>query len=260
MNNEYQFQSIDRNSYKPIYIQISEMIIDYARTMELKHGDILPSENMLLSKLDVSRNTIRLAVDRLEKLDFATKIRGQGTFLKKKLKRTVNLDLTQGFEGALNLLGVTVENKLIEKRLVNERIQWIDGLSSVKSDKIMLIRRLKLASGKILALEDRILPAHVPDRYSDKELEEVNINPNLLERYPDTITKRMKYYFVSQPLNQQENDLLKVTPATPLLQRIGEYFNSAGDCFMVGRHIFVSELIDLSYEFEKTDDFWILTS
>jgi DNA-binding GntR family transcriptional regulator len=260
MKSEYKFGQIDRNSYKPIYIQVSEMIIDYTRASGLKHGDTLPSENELLSKLDVSRNTIRLAVDRLVKMDFATKIRGQGTFLKEKVKHTVNLDLTQGFEGALNLLGIKVDNKLIEKRAVKERIQWVDGLSTVKSDKTVLIRRLKLASGKILALEDRILPAHVPDRYSEKELEEVNINPNLLERYPDTETKRMKYYFVSHPLTQEENELLKVAKATPFLQRIGEYFNSVGDCFMVGRHIFVSELIDLSYEFEKKDDSWILTS
>ena len=116
MKNEPNFQSIDRNSYKPLYIQVSEMLIDYATNADLKHGDLLPSENELLSRLDVSRNTIRLAVERLVKMDFVTKIRGQGTFLKEKKKHSVNLDMTQGFEASLNRLGIKVENKLIETR------------------------------------------------------------------------------------------------------------------------------------------------
>lgn len=260
MNNEYNFQQTDRNSYKPLYIQLSEIIIDYAKNTDLKPGGLLPSENELLSKLDVSRNTIRLAVDRLVKMDFAVKRRGQGTFLKEKKKSAINLDLTQGFEELLNQVGMEVENKLIEKRVLKGRIHWINGLNTVTSDKTVLIRRLKLASGKILALEDRILPAHVFDRYSEHELEKENINPNLLEKFPDTETRRVKYFFVSQTLNQDENELLKVSKATSFLQRVGEYYNSAGECFMVGRHIFVSKLINPSYEFEKSNDSWIVKS
>ena len=260
MKNEYHFQQIDKNSYKPFYIQLSEMIIDYAKNIDLKPGGLLPSENELLSKFDVSRNTIRLAVDRLVKMNFAVKRRGQGTFLKEKKRSAINLDLTQGFEELLNQAGMDVENKLIEKRVLKSPIHWIKGLNTVTSDKTVLIRRLKLASGKILALEDRILPAHVLDRYSDHELEKENINPNLLEKYPDTETSRVKYFFVSQTLNRDGNELLNVSETTTFLQRIGEYYNSVGECFMIGRHIFVSKLINPSYEFEKSDDSWIVKS
>jgi len=259
MKNEYKFQQIDRNSYKPLYIQVSEMIIDYVRALGLKHDDILPSENELLSKLDVSRNTIRLAVERLVNMDFAIKVRGQGTFIKEKKDRSINLDLTQGFEGTLNKLGIKVENRLIEKRILESNVDWIEGLAAVKSEDKMLIRRIKKSSGIILALEDRILPAHVVERYSKAELENENINPNLLEKYPDTYTKHMKYYFVSMPLTLEETDLLKIKKKSSLLQRVGEYYNSKGECFMIGRHIFVSKKINVSYEYERTADHWRLT-
>ncbi|MBU1697012.1 MAG: GntR family transcriptional regulator [Proteobacteria bacterium] len=259
MKNEYKFQQIDRNSYKPLYIQVSEMIIDYVRTLGLKHDDILPSENELLSKLDVSRNTIRLAVERLVNMDFAIKIRGHGTFIKEKKDHSINLDLTQGFEGTLNKLGIKVENRLIEKRILEKNVDWIEGLAVVKSEDKMLIRRIKKSSGVILALEDRILPAHVVERYSKEELENENINPNLLEKYPDTYAKHMKYYFVSMPLTLEETDLLKIKNKFSFLQRIGEYYNSEGECFMIGRHIFISKNINVSYEYERTADHWNLT-
>ena len=83
MNTEYIFPEMDKNSYKPIYIQISDIIIDYAKKTGLKGGDLLPSENELLSRYNVSRNSIRLAVDRLVQMNFAVKQRGKGTFIKK---------------------------------------------------------------------------------------------------------------------------------------------------------------------------------
>ncbi len=260
MKNDYNFQQIDRNSYKPLYIQLSEILINYAQNEHLKHGDLLPSENELLTKLDVSRNTIRLAVDRLVKMDFATKIKGRGTFLKEKKKHAVNLDMKQGLESSMNKLGLKIENKLLEKRALKSKTHWMDHLGTIVSDKTILIRRLKMTSKEILGLEERILPAHVLERYSQRELEEENISPNLLGRYPDTDTKRIKYYFVTQPLNQEEKKLLEVVKATSYLQRIGEYFNSEEECFMVARYIFVSKLATLSYEFEKMDDCWVLSS
>lgn len=259
MNEGYRFSKINRKSYKPMYVQVSEMIIDYASHLALGPGDALPSENKLLSMLDVSRNTIRQAVDRLVKMNFAVKIQGQGTFIKKRKEHSVNLDFTQGFEGTLNQLGIQMENRLVEKRILDRPLEWINGLDVVQSDITILIRRLKISSGKILALEDRILPDHVCKRYSKQAFENENINPTLLEKYPDTQAKKMKYYFVSKPLSREEADLLNLEMGTSFLQRIGEYHNSAGECFMIGRHIFVETKIHVSYEFEKNGTFWNLT-
>jgi len=259
MKEKYSFSQVDRSSYKPIYIQVSEMIIAYAKHLELKPGEALPSENNLLSMLDVSRNTVRQAVDRLVKMNFAIKIQGQGTFIKEKKDHSINLDLTQGFEGTLNKLGIEVENRLIEERILRNNVDWIEGLTSVNSEENILIRRIKISSGRILALEDRILPVHVVERYTKEELENENINPNLLEKYPDTYAKHMKYYFVSLPLTLEESDLLKIKNKTSFMQRIGEYYNSEGECFMIGRHIFISKNINVSYEYERRSDHWRLT-
>jgi DNA-binding transcriptional regulator YhcF (GntR family) len=65
---------LDRQNYKPLYIQLSEILIDYANAHQLENGDALPSENELLAQFSVSRNTIRLAVDRLVQVGVAKKL------------------------------------------------------------------------------------------------------------------------------------------------------------------------------------------
>ena len=93
-NTEYSFPDMDKKSYTPIYIQISEILIDYAQQNGLTAGDLLPSENELLAQYDVSRNTIRLAVERLVKMNFAVKKRGKGTFVKQSWPVNLNPIMT----------------------------------------------------------------------------------------------------------------------------------------------------------------------
>ena len=259
MEIEYQFPNVDRQSYKPIYIQVSEIIVDYAKSLGLGPGNALPSENALLANMDVSRNTIRQAMERLVQMGYAVKIRGQGTFIRERKETAVNLDIKQGFEGSLHELGLQVDNEVVERRSLERAVEWFPGLPAVKSEKTALIRRLKLSEGEILALEERALPQHVLDRYTDEELRKENINPNLLERYPDTVTLKLRYYFATHQLGGAEARLLGMKKGTPLLVRIGEYWNQAGECFMLSRYIFISQKVNVSYEFEKAEDSWKLT-
>jgi len=260
MLDQYRFQEVDRNSYTPIYVQLSEMIIEFINHAKLKQGDMLPSENELLSRFNVSRNTIRLAVERLVKMDIAVKVKGRETFLKEDKKGNITkIVASLGFEESLKRTNQKVENEVVEKRALEGRLDWMDGFSQISSEKKVLVRRLKLASGKILALEDRVLPAYVLGRYTEEELEKENISPTLTHRYPDTVPDRMRLHFVSKSLSKEESKLLKVDEGTTFLQRIGEYYNPVGECFMLSRYIVVSEKIAFSYTLERKEDHVILT-
>ncbi len=151
------FYELDRNSFKPLYVQLSEIILKHATDNQLKHGDAIPSENELLSKFDVSRNTIRLAVERLVKLGVAKKIRGQGTFYIKDNK-SLSVSYHHAFEGSAERIGLKVTNQLINKETVTGCINWIDGLGKTNWDETIWIRRKKMASNESLAMEESPLP------------------------------------------------------------------------------------------------------
>ncbi len=158
MNAEYQFPEVDRESFKPLYIQLSEMILEYAHAMQLQPGDLLPSENQLLAKLDVSRNSIRQAMDRLVKMDFVVKRRGQGAFVKEKKPCSLRQDLDLAFEESLRKQGLDVSNELIAKQRVQKLLAWTEGLPPISETPLLLVQRLKRSEGKIIVLEERLLP------------------------------------------------------------------------------------------------------
>lgn len=251
------FNELDRNSFKPLYVQLSEIILEYATDNHLKHSDALPSENELLSQFDVSRNTIRLAVERLVKMGVAKKTRGQGTFYIKE-KKALTIGYHHAFEGSARLIGVKVTNQLINIETITDRVNWIDGLGKTNWDETIWIRRRKMASEGLLAVEERILPGFVVKRYSQKEIESENINPDLIEKYPDTEVIRWNYIFISQPLTEEEADLLKLPQGMNCLRRIGEYYNAVDDRFMLSRLTIISDRINLKYEFAKQKDGYVL--
>lgn len=248
---------VDRNSYKPLYVQLSEIILDYAANNQLEHGDTLPSENELLSRFDVSRNTIRLAVERLVKMGVAKKTRGQGTFYIKE-KKALSIDYHHAFEGSVEKLGLKVTNKLINKDTVSGHVQWIGGLGNTHWDETIWIRRLKLADEELLAIEERLLPGYVVKRYSQKDIESKVIGIDLVHQYPDTKTTRFNYIFVSHPLSEEESQLTHLPIGMSFLRRIGEYYNSVDERFMLSRLTIISDRINLRYEYAKHEDNWIM--
>lgn len=257
MKKNLEIPELDPGSYKPLYIQLSEILINHAKESGLKNGEALPSENELLARFKVSRNTIRQAVDRLVHMGFATKIRGQGTFITKD-DEACPIDYDFGFEGSLRRMGMQASNRLIELVPAQDRLLWTKGLGTIDGGDPVLIRRMKIADNELVALEDRLLPSHVPSRYTQKELEEENINPDLLDQYPDTQTKRFRYIFASQPLDANEKQLFDLPPDTRLLRRIGEYYNAIGKLFMIGRLTVILDRITLWYEYEKKGNEWVI--
>ena len=231
------------------------MLINYAADKKLNHGDALPSENELLSTFDVSRNTIRLAVDRLVKMGVAKKTRGQGTFYIKD-KRALSVDYHHAFEGSAARIGLKVSNELVNKEVLTTPLGWLNGFGKTNWDETIYIRRKKMSSKELLALEERVLPGFVVKRFSEKEIRYDNISPNLIERYPDTIINRFNYIFINQPATKEESKLLNLPIGTNLLRRLGEYFNAVDEKFMFSRLTIVTDRINLRYEFEKNEYGW----
>lgn len=63
------------------YINIYNQILNRIEGGKLQPNDKLPSENELMKEYDVSRDTIRKALDLLERNGYISKIKGKGSFV-----------------------------------------------------------------------------------------------------------------------------------------------------------------------------------
>ena len=99
--------TIDKKSYVPVYIQISNLILEMIENNRLKEGELIPSENQLVQDLEVSRMTIRQAINNLVSNGYLEKKRGRGTFVKKQdLDRIeISLDVFENFTQQIRRIG-----------------------------------------------------------------------------------------------------------------------------------------------------------
>ncbi|MGH3279373.1 MAG: GntR family transcriptional regulator [Trebonia sp.] len=102
----------------PKYIEIAEDLRRRIRSSEFAQGTQLPTEGHLCDEYEASRNTIRLAVDRLTREGLVAKRQGQGTFVTIKVDPFVTVLSTRtpgidggGLEGATYLSQVTAQHR-----------------------------------------------------------------------------------------------------------------------------------------------------
>jgi DNA-binding LacI/PurR family transcriptional regulator len=72
---------ITSNNNVPLFLQIKEYIFELLKSMNLKSGDKIPSENDFCHKSNVSIRTVRRALTELEKDGVIVRRQGQGSFL-----------------------------------------------------------------------------------------------------------------------------------------------------------------------------------
>lgn len=145
--------SIVRNSMVPIYHQLYEILRDHILTGEWKPGDLIPAEPELMETYDVSRITVRKAVELLANENLVYKRRGKGTFVS---LATLTSDASRiiGFEEDMRNRGYVPSTKLIESDIVEVSRVTADKMQMQVGDELAYIKRVRLADGKPIALEE----------------------------------------------------------------------------------------------------------
>jgi DNA-binding GntR family transcriptional regulator len=73
---------VDPKGKLPLYQQVYEILRTAILTGEWKVGELIPPEPVLMKELQVSRTTLRQAVDLLCREGFLEKKQGKGTFVR----------------------------------------------------------------------------------------------------------------------------------------------------------------------------------
>ena len=125
-------------------------------------GTAIPSERQLSAELGVSRLTLRAALDDLAREGYLVRRRGSGTYVQQP-KIAQELTMTS-FSEDMRRRGMVPASRTLsmERQLAGARLGRLLHVSP--SEKILVIRRLRLADGETMAIETLHLPeALVPD-------------------------------------------------------------------------------------------------
>ena len=77
-------QQLDHNSTKPLHEQAEEVLRKLIESDEYKNGKLLPNEVLLSQQLNISRNTLRQAINKLVFEGLLVRKKGHGTKVQRK--------------------------------------------------------------------------------------------------------------------------------------------------------------------------------
>ena len=134
--------------YQQVYKDLKKAI----ELGELKSGEQLPAEEKLVEKYGVSRVTVRNALDNLVELGLIERMRGKGTFVKKKvLEKKMNSPIS--FTQTNQMLGNVSSSKVLEFKLIKAPLFVVNYLD-VDNDMVWFVRRIRYANNMVVLYEE----------------------------------------------------------------------------------------------------------
>ncbi|HCR44078.1 MAG TPA: GntR family transcriptional regulator [Ruminococcaceae bacterium] len=148
---------LNSESQKPLYQQLIEEVKRKIKSGEFTQGDKIPSEPEFMKTYEVSRITVRKAIEELVTEGYLTKKQGKGTFVNKpKIKRKI--ENIMSFRNACLACNMEPGYKLIERKLIKPSSDEIDFLNHGSNEKIIYTKRILTADGDPIMLENNYFP------------------------------------------------------------------------------------------------------
>ena len=149
----------------PLYLQLRKSIEDAVASGVIGPGDALPSERDIAVKADVSRVTVRKAVQDLVRGGVLVQRHGSGTFVAPRVGRVEqSLSRLTSFTEDMARRGMSVRSSWLERGVFDPSPEEMMKLGLSASEKVARVSRLRIADETPLAIERASLSAGVlPD-------------------------------------------------------------------------------------------------
>lgn len=151
---------IDRNGSVPIHTQIHAFLRDQILSNKLRSDDPVPSERELSDQLNVSRMTVRQAMNALRKEGLIYKKRGTGTFVS-PLKLDIHTRNLNGFSEEMIRRSMRPASRVLELKRIPAGEDSAKQLNIPLGTEVYSLRRLRLADRIPMALETVTVPAEI---------------------------------------------------------------------------------------------------
>jgi GntR family transcriptional regulator len=148
---------LDKSGFIPLYYQIQRVLMEKIRSGELLEGDPIESEEELARRYRVSRMTARQALHGLKASGYAFSQKGRGTFVTRP-KMEKNIMHLRGFTEDMKQRGMAPSSRVLEQTVTKATDDLAQKLKIVPGESIMRLRRLRLADGIPMALEESNIP------------------------------------------------------------------------------------------------------
>jgi GntR family transcriptional regulator len=166
----------------PLYALLETQIAASITDGSLPAESRLPTEDDLIERFKVSRTTVRKAIQNLARRGLVEIRRGTGTFV---IPPRITQELTEltGFVEDMEALGHAASAQLIGRTVVVAGLDVARQLELAAGTRVMRIRRVRLANGVAMSLDETYLPLEIGEKVVTHDLDAEPIFALLEQRY-----------------------------------------------------------------------------
>ena len=147
--------TIDKKSPIPAYFQLKGILMDRIRGGVYVPGGLIPSERELGESFGLSRMTVRQALNQLVAEGVLHRDKGRGTFVSRIKLEQRNI---MSFSDAVRAKGLVPSARILHFGLSPAESVVRTALDLPDGDRVFVLRRLRLASGVPVGIEEDFLP------------------------------------------------------------------------------------------------------
>jgi GntR family transcriptional regulator len=205
---------IDKRSPIPFYYQLESYIKNQINAGILQPGDNIPSEREYAENYEISRMTVRQAINSLVNEGLLYRKKGSGTFVSNKKIEQPLQGLTS-FTEDMKKRGMVPTSELVHFEIVPATSFIADELRISEYAPVYEIKRIRLADGEPMALETNYLSANLV-----KGLTEEIVNASIYAYIEENLNLRIAHadqMIESIKASSEDAKLLKIKKDHPML-------------------------------------------
>lgn len=207
--------SIDRSKLEPYYYQVYQILHQKIVLNEWEPGHMLPPEKDLQEQFEVSRATIRQALDMLVDEGLITRHRGRGSFV---AEPTIEHGLSRiiSFTEDMHNRDLEPSTRLLDGHLVKAPVDIANLLDVPPGEEMAHIERLRMADGNPMSIEN----SYLIHRYCEGILDHYDGSQSLRKLLESGFNLRLVYArqkVRAVKADLRLADLLDVEPGAALL-------------------------------------------
>ena len=246
---------IDKNIPIPLYHQLAEYLREQINSKLFVPGDPLPSETDLINDFDLSRGTIRQALQILTQEGLIERHPGRGSFVSHP-KIEQDADQVMGFfTRAMMKVALVASAKILEMKefsapkFIKSKLQLSDD------ESIIFVKRVRYANDEPIAIESEYFISDVGRKLFNEDLHG-SIYEILQDKY-DYVIHRSENTIEASIADSETASILNIDENNPIFMIHRVVFLADGTPFEYSEDIFRADRIRFSiedlYQKEKTE-------
>ena len=237
--------NLHKASTTPLFEQVKEDILRKIKSGEYTAGHKIPTELELIEAYDVSRITIRRAIEDLCKEGILIKKQGKGTFVQEK-RIFRKIEHTVSFSDSCRAGNMVPSASVTKRKVMLSGDPEIPEHSAFEHTSVVYIQRVRSADNIPVMLENNYYPY---DKYSFLLTEPLkNSLYDLLKAHNIKIECSFNSYIDAVKATVEQAALLDISPGDPLFLLSTEIYDDHNQLVYIGRQMIVASRYRFSYE------------